>query len=296
MMDRKLKNTLILLVIFLVLIALASVYLFIIQKGKIEDRQKRIQELSLNSYNTEELLEQLKALKKRVAQLDSILAIRKYNIPIQTPHSKFYDFINDISYYFQPESYVNIEYVEAIEGKEYHSYTYKVTGTTYFDEFYYLVYAIEQSKELKKISSCTIDNFVFVEQSGIPHYQVGFNLTVKVFFSSSDRFVSSNFRENQLRPNTIYDIFYPLIRNEIPPNTDGLLDVQTAQLLALIPDGAFLSDAKGNTYLLWEGDKVYLGYLTAIDFEKNQVDFILNKGGLIEKINLTLQKEINKSK
>jgi len=296
MMDRKLKNTLILLVIFLVLIALASVYLFIIQKGKIEDRQKRIQELSLNSYNTEELLEQLKALKKRVAQLDSILAIRKYNIPIQTPQSKFYDFINDISYYFQPESYVNIEYVEAIEGKEYHSYTYKVTGTTYFDEFYYLVYAIEQSKELKKISSCTIDNFVFVEQSGIPHYQVGFNLTVKVFFSSSDRFVSSNFRENQLRPNTIYDIFYPLIRNEIPPNTDGLLDVQTAQLLALIPDGAFLSDAKGNTYLLWEGDKVYLGYLTAIDFEKNQVDFILNKGGLIEKINLTLQKEINKSK
>jgi len=296
MMDRKLKNTLILLVIFLVLIALASVYLFIIQKGKIEDRQKRIQELSLNSYNTEELLEQLNALKKRVAQLDSILAIRKYNIPVQTPQSKFYDFVNDISYYFQPESYVNIEYVEAIEGKEYHSYTYKVTGTTYFDEFYYLVYAIEQSKELKKISSCTIDNFVFVEQSGIPHYQVGFNLTVKVFFSSSDRFVSSNFRENQLRPNTIYDIFYPLIRNEIPPNTDGLLDVQTAQLLALIPDGAFLSDAKGNTYLLWEGDKVYLGYLTAIDFEKNQVDFILNKGGLIEKINLTLQKEINKSK
>jgi len=296
MMDRKLKNTLILLVIFLVLIALASVYLFIIQKGKIEDRQKRIQELSLNSYNTEELLEQLNALKKRVAQLDSILAIRKYNIPIQTPQSKFYDFINDISYYFQPESYVNIEYVEAIEGKEYHSYTYKVTGTTYFDEFYYLVYAIEQSKELKKISSCAIDNFVFVEQSGIPHYQVSFNLTVKVFFSSSDRFVSSNYRENQLRPNTIYDIFYPLIRNEIPPNTDGLLDVQTAQLLALIPDGAFLSDAKGNTYLLWEGDKVYLGYLTAIDFEKNQVDFILNKGGLIEKINLTLQKEINKSK
>jgi len=295
-MDRKLKNTLILLVIFLVLIALASVYLFIIQKGKIEDRQKRIQELSLNSYNTEELLEQLNALKKRVAQLDSILAIRKYNIPVQTPQSKFYDFVNDISYYFQPESYVNIEYVEAIEGKEYHSYTYKVTGTTYFDEFYYLVYAIEQSKELKKISSCAIDNFVFVEQSGIPHYQVSFNLTVKVFFSSSDRFVSSNYRENQLRPNTIYDIFYPLIRNEIPPNTDGLLDVQTAQLLALIPDGAFLSDAKGNTYLLWEGDKVYLGYLTAIDFEKNQVDFILNKGGLIEKINLTLQKEINKSK
>lgn len=295
-MDRKLKNTVILLVIFIVTIILASVYIFIIQKGKIEDRKKKIQELSLNSYNTEELLGQLNTLKKRVAQLDSILAIRKYNIPVQIPQSKFYDFVNDISLSFQPESFVNIEYVEATEGNEYHSYSYKVTGTTYFDEFFYLVYAIEQSKELKKITSCIIDNFVFVEQNGVPHFQVSFNLQVKVYFSSSDRFISANFRENQLRPNTIYDIFYPLIRNEIPPNVEGLLDVQSAQLLALIPDGAFLSDAKGNTFLLWEGDKVYLGYLTSIDFENNTVSFILNKGGLIEKINLSLQKEINKSK
>jgi len=295
-MDRKLKNTVILLVIFIVLIILASVYIFVIQKGKIDDRKKKIQELSLNSYNTEDLMNQLNTLKKRVAQLDSILAIRKYNIPVQIPQSKFYDFVNDISLSFEPESFINIEYVEAVEGNEYHSYSYKLTGTTYFDEFFYLVYAIEQSKELKKITSCSIDNFVFVEQNGVPHYQVSFNLQVKVFFSSSDRFISSNFRENQLRPNTIYDIFYPLIRNEIPPNTEGLLDVQTAQLLALIPDGAFLTDAKGNTFLLWEGDKVYLGYLTSIDFENNTVNFILNKGGLIEKINLQLQKEINKSK
>lgn len=295
-MDRKLKNTLILLVIFIITIVLASVYLFIIQKGKIEDRKKKIQELSLNSYNTEELLSQLNTLKKRVSQLDSILAIRKYNIPVQIPQSKFYDFVNDISISFEPESFVNIEYVEAVEGAEFHSYSYKLTGTVYFEEFYYLVYAIEQSKELKKITSCSIDNFVFVEQNGVPHYQVSFAIQVKVYFSSSDRFVSANFRENQLRPNTIYDIFYPLIRNEIPPNVKGLLDVQTAQLLALIPDGAFLSDSKGNTFLLWEGDEVYLGYLTSIDFKNNMVSFILNKGGLVEKINLSLQKEINKSK
>lgn len=295
-MDRKLKNTVILLVIFIITIILASVYLFIIQKGKIEDRKKKIQELSLNSYNTEELLSQLNTLKKRVAQLDSILAIRKYNIPVQIPQSKFYDFVNDISISFEPESFVNIEYVEAVEGAEFHSYSYKLTGTVYFEEFYYLVYAIEQSKELKKITSCSIDNFVFVEQNGVPHYQVSFAIQVKVYFSSSDRFISANFRENQLRPNAIYDIFYPLIRNEIPPNVKGLLDVQTAQLLALIPDGAFLSDSKGNTFLLWEGDEVYLGYLTSINFKNNMVSFILNKGGLVEKINLSLQKEINKSK
>ena len=98
-------------------------------------------------------------------------------------------------------------------------------------------------------------------------------------------------KENRLRPNPLYDVFYPLIRNEIPPNTNNLLDVQTAQLLALIPEGAFLSDANGTTYLLWEGDPVYLGYLTKIDYENNKVSFILNKGGIIEKVDLLLEKE-----
>jgi hypothetical protein len=102
--------------------------------------------------------------------------------------------------------------------------------------------------------------------------------------------------ENNLSTRAYHDAFYPIIRNEIPPNIDMLLDVQGAKLLALIPEGAFLSDVKGNTYLLWEGEQVYLGYLTKIDYEHNTVSFILNKGGIIEKVDLYLQPEIKKKK
>ena len=76
-----------------------------------------------------------------------------------------------------------------------------------------------------------------------------------------------------------------------PPNVDNLLDVQGAKLLALIPEGAFIADASGNTFLLYEGQEVYLGYLTKIDYETNRVTFILNKGGIIEKVDLQLQRE-----
>jgi hypothetical protein len=73
--------------------------------------------------------------------------------------------------------------------------------------------------------------------------------------------------------------------------------VQGANLLALIPEGAFIADSKGNTYLLWEGQQVYLGYLTKIDYDHNMVSFILNKGGIIEKIDLSLEKEgVNRKK
>ena len=99
-----------------------------------------------------------------------------------------------------------------------------------------------------------------------------------------------------MKAGSIYDVFYPLIRNQIPPNVDNLLDVQGAKLLALVPEGAFLSDSKGNTYLLWEGQKVYLGYLTKIDYDHNKVSFIINKGGIIENVDLTLEKENDNKK
>ena len=290
-MDRKIKNTLALLVIFVLILAGGLIYTFVFQKGTIQEKEKRIKELNLNSYNTEELQNQLDDLHNRVSELDSILAIRKYNVPYNTDQTALYDFINRITFSFSNQSFVNIEYVDITQDPNYLYYKYNVSGTAYFNEFFRLVYAVEQSKELKKIENCTLDNVVTVNEEGMASYLVNFKMEVLVYFAQTDRFTSSSLVENKLSPNPLYDIFYPLIRNEIPPNIDKLPDVQAGQLLALIPDGAFIADAKGDTYLLWEGDKVYLGYLTEIDFDNNEVHFILNKGGIIEKVKLTLEKE-----
>ena len=115
-------------------------------------------------------------------------------------------------------------------------------------------------------------------------------MTALVYFSSDSRFAPEQSIENNLSTGPIYDAFYPLIRNEIEPNIDNLLDVQGAKLLALIPEGAFIADTHGSTYLVWEGEQVYLGYLTKIDYENNTVSFILNKGGIIERVTLELER------
>jgi hypothetical protein len=128
------------------------------------------------------------------------------------------------------------------------------------------------------------------DDEGIPLFLVSFDMTAQVYYSSDSRFAAVATLENNLAAGPLYDAFYPLIRNEIPPNVDNLLDVQGAKLLALIPEGAFVADTKGNTYLVWEGEQVYLGYLTKIDYDNNTVSFILNKGGIIEKVTLELDK------
>lgn len=290
-MSSKVKNTIIILIILIAIVIGGGLFNYVLLKGKIEDREQKIKDLKLYQLDTDDLVLQLAFLKKRVAQLDSILANRKYNIPYNLPQSDFFDFVNQISYSFSPLSYVNIEYKEMEVTDHFNIYHYSLSGIAEFNDLNRLVYAIEESKLLKKISAVDITNNVKVEEDGTPHYLVNYKFQVSVYFSNDDRFYVKEYTENSLEPNPAYDVFYPLIRNEIPPNKEGFLDVQTANLLALIPDGAFLADAQGNTFLLWEGDQVYLGYLTNINYQTNEVNFVLNKGGVIETVTLQLDRK-----
>ncbi len=289
-MSSKVKNTIIILVIIVLIVLTAGLFNYVYLRGKIKDRDKRIKDLKVFQLDTEALKQQLAFLKKRAAELDSILANRKYNIPYNLSQASFFDFVNQVSFSFSNYSFVNIEYDVMETTPHFNIYHYKLAGAAEFNDFMRLIYAIEESKLLKKITNVNLSNNVKVDEDGTPHFLVTFGFNTSVYYSNDDRFYVKEFKENSLSPNPSYDIFYPLIRNEIPPNLDKLLDVQSAVLLALIPDGAFLADANGNTFLLWEGDKVYLGYLTNIDYQKNEVSFVLNKGGIIETKTLTLEK------
>ncbi|MGE5680107.1 MAG: hypothetical protein ACM34K_04435 [Bacillota bacterium] len=295
-MNRKIKNTLGLVGVLLFIIAAGSIYSFVYQKGKIKNQKKQLLELKRNSQDTEELKLQFEAVKKKAMVVDSVLSRRKFIIPKQLTQTSFYDFVNKVSFGFSQLTHIDVEYKEMRKEKAYNCFSYKVAGVGEFNDIYKLVYGIEHSKELKKVNGLNLTATVQTDKESVPHHLVNFNFTANVYYAEDGRFSTTEIVENQLEPGSLYNAFYPLIRNEVPPNTEGLPDVTGAKLLAIVPDGAFISDQKGETYMLMEGDPVYLGYLTKIDYESNQVTFILNKGGIIEKVYLKLEKEENRKR
>ena len=80
-MSSKVKNTIIILIIFIAIFVGGGFFHFVLQKGIINDKQKKIGQLRLYLLDTDALNIQLDLLKERVAELDSILANRKYNLP-----------------------------------------------------------------------------------------------------------------------------------------------------------------------------------------------------------------------
>jgi hypothetical protein len=292
-MNKKLISTLSVLALLIIILVAGGIYIFVVQRGDLSESQDKLAELNKNVYDPEELNNRYLDLEKRSFELDSILANRKFNIPQNVNSIKFYNFINNIVANFPKETTVNIEYIRQAPDKEFFFHEYKLSGGGNYNDVYKMIYAIEQSKELKKIEKLSLSNLVKTDDE-VPLFLVNFELIAQVYFSSDNRFAPAEFVENNLSTGPIYDAFYPLIRNEIPPNVDNLLDVQGGRLLALIPEGAFVADNKGNTYLVWEGEQVYLGYLTKIDYDNNTVSFILNKGGIIEQVTLQLDRNLSK--
>jgi hypothetical protein len=287
-MNKKLRSTLSLLGLLLLIVVIGGIYIFMFQSSSINEKRDKLEELNANSYDPAELAARYERLKLRSAVLDSVLSSRNFNIPKDLSSIKFYNFVNNIVSNFSDHTQVNIEFQNRLQDKNFFLYEYKLTGSGFFNEVFRLIYSVEKSKELKKITTVNLGNLIKTDEEGIPLFLVNFEMNAQVYFSSDNRFAPEEFVENNLWSGPIYDAFYPLIRNEIPPNVDELLDVQGGKLLALIPEGAFIADTHGNTYLVWEGEQVYLGYLTKIDYEENNVSFILNKGGIIEKVTLEL--------
>jgi hypothetical protein len=290
-MNKKLRSTLGLLGLLLLIVLIGGGYIFMFQRSDLNEKNEKLEELKANSYDPVELADRFEQLKVKSAILDSVLQSRKFNIPKDLSSIKFYNFMNNVLSNFSEHTQVDIEFQKREQAKEFFFYEYKLTGRGFYNEVFRLIYSIEQSKELKKIINLNLGNMIQTDDEGIPLFLVSFEMNAQVYFSNDNRFAPEEVVENDLRTGPIYDAFYPLIRNEIPPNIDELLDVQGSKLLALIPEGAFIADTHGNTYLVWEGEQVYLGYLTKIDYEENAVSFILNKGGIIEKITLELDRE-----
>jgi hypothetical protein len=253
-----------------------------VQRHQINAAVVKLDYLKTNYSDISKLNVQLENAQEKATVVDSFLFSGRFTIPRNISQSKFYNFIDSWSGDHTLYTFTNTEYMNKGVENGFNYYTYKVSGSGSFDGVYGLIYAIEHSKDLMKIQSAELINNTIVDSKGVPHYIVKFTLQVKEYYSQSDQYAAVFYSENNLRAADLYDAFYPLVRNEIRPNTEHLPDIQGASLISLVPQGAFIMDASGNTTLMEKGDPVYLGNLMDIDYDHESVTFVLNKGGIVE--------------
>jgi hypothetical protein len=288
-MSNTTRNALILLVFFLFFVGFGGYYVLIFQPKKIKAKQVELESLNQQFLDVKTLTAMYDSLKRESERVDSILYHMAKAIPFRYSVTDTYNDILNITKNFSRYTRVNIEYQKTETVGAASVDYFVISGQGEFEDVFRLIYELEKSRKLYKIQGLELRNATLTTGKGDILYQVEFEIKLESYFTSDQNLALNyeNIQPREIKP--VRNLFFPLIRPDIPPNYDALLEVDGATLLAIIPDAVFIMDKNGNSYTLSEGDPVYLGYLTKIDYDRQQCEFLLNKGGIIEKVTLKLK-------
>lgn len=173
--------------------------------------------------------------------------------------------------------------------------TYNLRGEAPFFVFYNFLWYLENGRRLYRINQMNLRGVeTRDEETEMPRLLVTFDMQLRAYFTNVEELFTST-GQRPVRPNALaHNPFQPLILSDIPPNIRGLIEAERSELRAVLPDRAILVDHVGEVRTIRVGDEVYLGYVTRIVPEESRVEFVLNKGGIIERFNLYITYNDNK--
>lgn len=180
------------------------------------------------------------------------------------------------------------------------TFRFTLTGEGSYHDIYHLIWLITKNPLLYQIESfflrsspnlldfkMEIQGFSLTEKWGVDHkFSLDSMRPVASISLFHDAFKS--LRTSQ-KPKRTANMFYREISKPLSkPKADGLIDVAQSTLQAVANGRAYLKDKNGKLIGLKVGDKVHLGILKNINQKKSEVEFILNKQGVNQKITLGL--------
>ncbi len=293
-MPYKTRNTLILLAFLVIIASIGAYFIFYYYPKNINEAKaeiKRVEQqintlgdLQVELYN---LQKQIKEEQKKLSQLD------KQILPDVTP-AMTYAYLNSILNY---AGFVKFDmlYLGSKKAQKYAYNIYDIKGEASFENIYKFIWYIERGPQIYRISRFELRGVeTRDEETKKFKLVIPFQMEIHALYADVKDLPPIKRTLGDVEVVEVKSPFEPYIYRELPPNTRGLLEVERADLKAVIPGKAFVADHTGKIHVLREGDEVYLGYVTKIDIEKNQVEFTLNKAGIVEKFVLKLRFEQQK--
>jgi hypothetical protein len=254
--------------------------------AKIEKEVKRIDE---ELQNTPNLVNQFNDLSATVADTKKRWENRNKDIPPIDVTSQSYAYFSRLID-LGGEVKLNMLYTGVEQKGNYGYNIYNLKGEAPFENFYKFVWYLENGRKLYKIKTMNVKGLeVAPTDREEGRILVTFEMIVWAYYSSVSE-LSSSLGERSITPNYLTtDPFSPVISSGIPPNLRAQVEIERSDLKAVIPGKAFVLDQTGQIQTLQEGDEVYLGYVTRIIPDEGRIECTLNKGGVIEKVELKIR-------
>ena len=282
-MSYAVRNTIILLVTLFLIIGAGFGYAKFYQDGKIIALQDEFNRKQQDLNSKQNINNDFAELNERYQTALRIINNYDKSLFQSNQPDDVYDFITEVNADGGNQIYFDFVYSDSTPNTQYGTINSSISGFGDYAALVSFINKIENSQLLNKINDVTISPGRSDDEDNV----VNFSFAMESYYQKTQIFDSTNTEYRIIENNEIstYNPLYPLIQNSLPPNTEGLINAESSKIIGMTANRIFLNSG-GKIISLKVGDRVYLGYLSNIDFENKTATFNLNKGGIQEVVTL----------
>lgn len=314
-MPKFLQNTLALLVLWVVVLGVGIYVTYMRQPQKLERVEGAVKVERMKQAKVTSLLEEVAATRSHAREAVNKWQARYKVIPDTISSPAVVGQLNDLT----RSGFENfdITFRGINRTPDYSFLSYAIQGRGYFSSLYDFVWEVENSRKLYRLSDLRLNHIDLItedRESGKKRMEVmvSFEMELKAYFGGVEGMSAPDAQlasltgqelEDQQPPPIPEEVlpekkpavnpFFPGILDQLPPNTNNLVDVEKAKLISIV-DGKAVFKYGEEFRALGEGDPVYLGQVTVVDPKENRVVAQLNKGGILDRVERTLGEEANR--
>jgi hypothetical protein len=200
--------------------------------------------------------------------------------------SNLYNYLQELN---RDISFTGLNYTfrDSVRNSDHGIINVEIRGEGRYENLVNYLYRLEYSRPLVKIQSVQLDNITDYERLDNVNFQI--NLGAYYRRGEWSDYIAQLEASGPLG-RISHNPYYPLI-HEVPPNEDNLPEVENSRIAVLTSSRAHIVDQTGSMQRLNIGDRVYLGRLSGINVQRGEAVFELNRGGIRDRVVLTLEQE-----
>ncbi|HYE96421.1 MAG TPA: hypothetical protein VD962_09440 [Rubricoccaceae bacterium] len=294
-MSNEVLNTIILSVVMVLAVGAGLYVTKKVQPAELKRLEQEEETIRMAQAQVQDLLVQEAASAQQAAEAVARWNARYKILPAQLTSPEVVEYLNALSAGGFKSFDLSLGGVTA--GNGYSVYTYNVTGEAYFESLYGFIWNVENGRGMYRVRDLTLAKAITTRPN--PETEVERQEVMARFSFAIDAYFAGG--EGMSAPDSVItlpaeafppryparNLIFPLVLEQLPPNTDDLVDVETDSLLSVVGASAvFLRNGEMRT--LRAGDRVYLGRITRVDPNTARVVADLNKGGIRERIEMDL--------
>jgi hypothetical protein len=294
-MSFKIRNTIVLAVVFVVITGGGLFYWLYMQPKKLTATLKEIATIEKELVDFPQTVSQVEGLTNQLADTKRKYDSRSKEIPPFDITSQTYAYMSkgiDEAGFSSNNEFVRFNM--AFDGsKDFGPYGYNIyqltDGEAVFENLYKFIYYLENGSRLYKIAWISLENKEAVDQeTKETRKYLGFSMELHAYYTKVQELNTSLAAKSLTFTQSPFDPFDPIILQQIAGEApEGEMDVKSLDVRAILPGKAFVM-FQGELIVLHLGDKVWRGYVSRISPAESKVEFRINEGGIVKKVSKSM--------